>query len=150
MIVIVGLVVLLAAMIVGFTGVLTNAGAAHTLTENFSVLGYHVTGSTGTLFLFGIVIGAVAMLGLSVLLAGARRTAGRRRDARHDLKNSQNETALLTRDRDQRLERQQGGAATGSPVNPQAATTRRNRVPLLGRWSRGRQPTASAHVDSPR
>jgi hypothetical protein len=32
MIVIVGLVVLLAAVIVGFTGVLTNAGAAHLLT----------------------------------------------------------------------------------------------------------------------
>jgi len=62
MIVIVGLVVLLAAVIVGFTGVLANAGPAHPLTENFSVLGYHVTGSTGTLFLFGIVVGAVAML----------------------------------------------------------------------------------------
>ena len=66
MIVIVGLVVLLVAVIVGFTGVLTNAGPAHPLTENFSVFGYHVTGSTGTLFLSGIVVGAVAMLGLSV------------------------------------------------------------------------------------
>src|ERR1700747_1023508 len=82
MIVIVGLVVLLAAVIVGFTGVLTNAGAAHPLTENFSLFGYHVTGSTGTLFLFGIVVGAVAMLGLCVLLAGARRTAGRGGHAR--------------------------------------------------------------------
>ena len=81
MIVIVGLIVLLVAGIVAIVGVLSNAGAAHPLTENFSVLGYHVTGSTGTLFLFGIVIGAVAMLGLSVLLAGARRTAGRGRDA---------------------------------------------------------------------
>ncbi len=150
MIVIVGLVVLLVAVIVGLTGVLTNAGPTHPLTENFSVFGYHVTGSTGTLFLFGIVIGAVAMLGLSVLLAGARRTAGRGRDARHELENSQRETEFLNRDRDQRLEHQPVGAATGSPVNPQAATTRRNRVPLLGRWSRGRQPTASAHVDSPR
>ena len=61
------------------------------LTENFSVLGYHVTGSTGTLFLFGIVIGALAMLGMSVLLAGARRTAGRGRDARRELKRSQRE-----------------------------------------------------------
>ncbi len=149
MIVIVGLVVLLAAVIVGFTGVLTNAGAAHPLTENFSVFGYHVTGSTGTLFLFGIVIGAVGMLGLSVLLAGARRTAGRGRDARHDLKNSQRETAFLNRDRDKLLEQQQG-ADTGSTVNPPAAaTTRGNRVPLLGRWSRGRQPTAT-HVDRPR
>ena len=100
MIVIVGLVVLLAAVIVGFTGVLTNAGAAHPLTENFSVFGYHVTGSTGTLFLVGIVVGAVGMLGLSVLLAGARRTAGRGRDARRELKRSQRETAFLNRDRD--------------------------------------------------
>ena len=150
MIVIVGLVVLLVAVIVGLTGVLTNAGPTHPLTENFSVFGYHVTGSTGTLFLFGIVIGAVAMLGLSVLLAGARRTAGRGRDARHELENSQRETEFLNRDRDQRLERRQLGTTTGSPVNPPAATTRRSRVPLFGRWSRGRQPTGTTHVDSPR
>jgi hypothetical protein len=148
MIVIVGLVVLLVAVIVGFTGVMTNAGSAHALTEHFAVFGYHVTGSTGTLFLFGIAIGALAMLGLSVLLAGARRTAGRGRDARRDLARSQRETAFLHRDRDQRLEhRQQVGAATGSPVNPQAASTRRTRVPLLGRWSRGRQPTGTTHID---
>ena len=82
MLVIVGLIVLLLAVIVALMGVLGNTGPAHPLTENFSVFGYHVTGSTGTLFLFGIVIGAVAMLGLSVLLAGARRTADRGRDAR--------------------------------------------------------------------
>ena len=83
MIVIGGLVVLLVAVIVGFIGVLINAGPAHPLTENF---GYHVTGSTATLFLFGFVVGAVVMVGLSVLLGGARRTAGRGRDARHELK----------------------------------------------------------------
>src|ERR1700687_4501143 len=132
MIVIVGLVVLLAAVIVGFTGVLNNAGAAHPLTESVSVFGYHVTGSTGTLFLFGIVVGAVAMLGLSVLLAGARRTAGRGRDARHELKRSQRETAFLNQERDQRLEPQPVGATSGSLVNSEGATTRGNRVPLLG------------------
>jgi hypothetical protein len=116
------------------------------LTENFAVFGYHVTGSTGTLFLFGIVVGAVAMLGLAVLLAGARRTAGRGRDARHELKRSQRETAFLNQERDQRLEHQQAGAANGSPVNPQPAPTPRTRIPLLGRWSRGRQPTGTAHV----
>src|SRR6202035_5340865 len=108
MIVIVGLVVLLVAVIVGLTGVLTNAGPTHPLTENFSVLGYHVTGSTGTLFLSGIVIGAVAMLGVSVLLAGVRRSAGRGRV----------------------------GAPPGSPVTPPAPAPRRDRVPLLGRWRR--------------
>jgi hypothetical protein len=150
MIVIVGLVVLLAAVVVGFTGVLTNAGAAHPLTDNFSVFGYHVTGSTGTLFLSGIVVGAVAMLGLCVLLAGARRTAGRGRDARHELKRSQRETAFLNQERDQRLEHQQAAGATRSPVNPERATDRRSRVPLFGRWSRRRQPTGTAHVDTPR
>ena len=139
MIVIVGLVV----VIVGFTGLLTNA---HPLPENFAVFGYHVTGSTGTLFLFGIVVGAVAMLGLSVLLAGARRTAGRGRDSRHELKRSQRETAFLNQEREQRLEHQQVGAAGGSAVNPQPAPTPRTRIPLLGRFSRGRPPTGTAHV----
>ena len=149
MIVIVGLVVLLVAVIVGFTGVLTNAGPDHPLTENFSVFGYQVTGSTGTLFLFGIVVGAVAMLGLSVLLAGARRTAGRGRDARHELKKSQRETAFLNQDRDRRLEHSSVGAASSSSVSSEEATTSRNRVPLLGRWSRGRQPKGT-QVDSRR
>ena len=151
MLVIVGLVVLLVAVIVGLTGVLTNAGPAHPLTENFSVFGYHVTGSTGTLFLSGIVVGAVAMLGLSVLLAGARRTAGRGRDARHELKNSQRETAFLNQERDQRIEHsQQVGAATGTAANPPAATTRGTKVPLFGRFSRGRQQAGTGHVNGPR
>jgi hypothetical protein len=83
MIVIVGIVVLLVAVIVGFMGVLTNAGPAHPLTENFAVFGYHVTGSTGTLFLFGIVIGAVGMLGLSCCwpARGAPWAAGATPDA---------------------------------------------------------------------
>ncbi len=145
MIVIVGLVVLLAAVIVGFTGVLANAGPAHPLTENFSVFGYHVTGSTGTVFLFGIVVGAVAMLGLSVLLAGARRTAGRGRNARRELKGSQQETALLNHDRDRLLENQRHvGAATGSTM----AATPRRRSPLFGRFSRYRQPVSTTHVDT--
>jgi amino acid transporter len=77
MLAIVRLIVLLVAAIFAIVGVLSNAGTTHPLTENFSMFGYHVTGSTGSLFLFGIVVGAVALLGLSVLLAGARRTAGR-------------------------------------------------------------------------
>ncbi len=85
MIVIVGLAVLLVAVIIGIVGVLSNAGPGHPLTDNFAVFGYHVTGSTGTLFLFGIVVGAVAMLGMSALLAGARRTAARGQVARREL-----------------------------------------------------------------
>jgi hypothetical protein len=133
MMVIVGLVVLLFGVIVGFIGVLNNAGAAHPLSGNFSVLGYHVTGSTGTLFLFGIVIGALAMLGMSVLLAGAHRTAGRARDARRELRRSRRESAFLNRDHE--LEHQ--SVSAGSPVNSESAMTRPRgtRGSLLGRWS---------------
>jgi hypothetical protein len=142
MIVIVGLVVLLFAVIVGFAGVLNNAGSAHPMSENFSVLGYHVTGSTGTLFLFGIVIGALAMLGMSVLLAGAHRTASRGRDARRELQRSQREGEFVNRDRD--FQQQPVGAATGSTVDSELTTTRprRMRDSFLGRRSYGRQPTA--------
>ncbi|BBY38923.1 hypothetical protein MMAN_30570 [Mycobacterium mantenii] len=142
MIVIVGLAVLFFAVVVGFLGVLNNAGAAHPLSENFSVLGYHVTGSTGTLFLFGIVIGALAMLGMSVLLAGARRTAARGRDARRELERSQREVEFVNRDRE--FQNQPVGTDTGSMANSQLSTTRprRKRGSLLGRRSWGRQPTA--------
>jgi hypothetical protein len=73
MLFIVGVIVLL---VVAIVGVLSNAGAGHPLTD-FYVFGYHLTGSTGTLFLLGIAVGAVASLGLCLLLAGARRTASR-------------------------------------------------------------------------
>jgi hypothetical protein len=76
MLVIVGVIVLLVAAIIAIVGVLSNARVAHPLTD-FSVFGYHLTGSTGTLFLFGIAVGAVASLGLCLLLAGAWRTASR-------------------------------------------------------------------------
>ena len=147
MMVIVGLIVLLIGVIVGTVGVLGNAGATHPLAENFSVLGYHVTGSTGTLFLSGIVVGAVGLLGLSVLLAGARRSAVRGRDARRNLARSQREMAFVKRHRTQELDHQ-GGADTDSTVNSTAAQPRRRSVPLLGRWARRRQTLDASHVDT--
>ncbi|HET7355655.1 MAG TPA: hypothetical protein VFJ09_03165 [Nocardioidaceae bacterium] len=100
MILIVGLLILVAALVVGVAGVLSNAGSAHALTHGFAVFGYHVTGSTGTLFLYGIVVGALAMLGLGLLLAGARRTSRRGHTARRGLKQSRKETASAREDRD--------------------------------------------------
>jgi hypothetical protein len=99
MIVILGLVILLAAGIAGAAGVLANGGHVHAVTH-FAVFGYHVTGSTGTLFLYGIVTGALAMAGLSLLLAGAHRTSRRGRDARRRLAQSRRETAAVSADRD--------------------------------------------------
>jgi len=78
MLVVLGLIILLVAVIVGLAGVLGNAGSEHALTDGFAFFGIEVNGSTGTLFLIGIVVGVAAVLGLGMLLAGARRTAVRR------------------------------------------------------------------------
>jgi len=117
MIILLGLVVLVAAVVVGVGGVLANGGDGHALSGNFAVFGYHVTGSTGTLFLYGIVVGAVGLCGLSLLLAGARRTARRGRTARRDLKQSRRETAVVSTERDDLAEQQQRDAANAdAPV----------------------------------
>ena len=156
MIVIIGLAVLFIAVIVGIVGVLSNAGAAHPLTENFAVFGYHVTGSTGTLFLFGIVVGAVAMLGMSTLLAGAHRAAGRGTAARRELAKSRRETELVNRDRAILLEHQNGNADPGSTMTSGRETsaagtpTGRNRVRVPRAWSRHRHPVATAQRDTTR
>jgi uncharacterized membrane protein YciS (DUF1049 family) len=138
MIIVVGLVLLVAAVIVAVTGVMTNGGGAHALTDHFAVFGYHITGSTGTLFLYGIVVGAMGLFGLSLLFAGARRTARRGRLARRELKDSRRDTALVSRDRDDLVEAQQrgsahadGAAAAGAPsVGTDGAEHRR---PVAGR-----------------
>jgi len=67
MIVIIGLLVLIAAVVVAVLGVANNSGGAHSLGDGFALFGHHLNGlSTGQLFLGGIVVGVVAMLGLSL------------------------------------------------------------------------------------
>ena len=111
MIIIIGLVILIAAVVAGVAGVLSNSGSGHPLTHHFAVFGYHVTGSTGTLFLYGIVVGALGLLGLSLLLAGARRTSRRGREARRGLRQSRRETAAVSQDRDDLLDQRETARA---------------------------------------
>jgi hypothetical protein len=66
---------------------ITQITSGHALTHPFAVFGYHVTGSTGTLFLYGIVAGALALFGLSLLPVGARRTSRRGARAAADSRN---------------------------------------------------------------
>ena len=123
MIVIFGLIILLAAVIIGVAGVLGNAGSAHALSHGFAVFGYHVTGSTGTLFLYGIVVGAVALAGLSLLLAGARRTSRRGSDARRGLRQSRQQTAAVSQDRDDLISQRDAAevpAGTATPAGTSA------------------------------
>ena len=117
MLIVVGLILLVAALVVGVAGVLANAGSAHALTGGFAVFGYHVTGSTGTLFLFGIVVGAIGVFGLSLLLTGARHTSRRGHIARAGLKKSRQETAAAIHDRDELID-QRDAARGDNPTRP--------------------------------
>jgi hypothetical protein len=112
-----------------------------------------VTGSTGTLFLYGIVVGAIALLGLSLLLAGARRTARRGRDARRGLKQSRRETAAVTQDRDDLAgQRDTARAYTASNLGDDGAARNGSRPGVFARLfsrpatqappARGQEPAA--------
>jgi len=168
MIIIIGLVVLIAAVIAGVAGVLANSGSSHALTHGFAVFGYHVTGSTGTLFLYGIVVGAIGLLGLGLLLAGARRTSRRGRAARRGLRQSRQETAAASQARDDLLDEREAtrASAAGTPVNgtpgaghrSEASGSRWGRLPRFGHrpgtsgagnGSAASRPTADVPADSP-
>ncbi|WP_063770125.1 hypothetical protein [Streptacidiphilus melanogenes] len=111
MIIILGLIILIAAAVVAVAGIFTNTGSAHAVNGAFSVFGHHMTGSTGALFLFGIIVGAAAMLGLGLLLVGARRTSRRGIEARHALRHSRRETVAAGRDRDDLIEERDSARA---------------------------------------
>jgi len=156
--VIFGLIIVVAAVVVGAAGVLGNDSGAHDAAHGFSVLGYHVNGS-GTVFLYGIAVGAVGLFGLWLLLAGARRTARRGRDARRGLRQSRRETAqsrqetaAVSKDRDDLIGQRDtaradtasalASLAPGSRSGPSADQghqvspdkRRRIRPRLSGRW----------------
>jgi hypothetical protein len=111
MIIIVGLVVVIAAVVVGVAGVLGNRGSSHPLTHPFAVLGYHVTGSEGGLFLYGLVVGAVGMAGLSLLPASVRHTSRRGSAARRGMRQSRPETAAVSQERDDLLDQRETARA---------------------------------------
>jgi hypothetical protein len=160
MIIILGLIILVAAVVVGVAGVLGNGGT-HGLAHGFSVLGYHVTGS-GTVFLCGIAVGAVALFGLWLLLAGARHTSRRGRAARRGLRQSQRETAqsrqetaAVSKDRDDLIGQRDTARAytastladgappsNGAPpagLDPSQDDSHRDRPRLFGRRPTSRQ-----------
>lgn len=123
-----GLLLLVAAAVVTLVGVLTNSGGAHALNSDFSLLGYHLHGSTGQLLLIGVIVGAVGMLGLNMLLAGIGRGFSRRVSTRRELNQSRHQAGALHEERDTlahkleeertaRAEAERAVAGAGNPTN---------------------------------
>jgi len=101
MVVIIGLLVLIASVVVAIAGVTSNSGSVHPLGHDFAVFGLQITGlSIGQLFLYGIVLGVVGMLGLNMLFGVFNKRLASRR-SRRELKQSRSETEALRAERDQ-------------------------------------------------
>ncbi|MCX5583284.1 hypothetical protein ACFV0H_18770 [Streptomyces erythrochromogenes] len=131
MILILGLIILIAAAVVGLAGVFGNTGVGHQLGAggDFSIFGYHATGSTGSLFLTGIIVGAVALLGLTLVMMGARRSARRSAQSRQGRRASRREAAVADREHDDLIQQRDDADARAESSAPVAETPRDR-----GRW----------------
>lgn len=145
MVAVVGLLLLLVAVMTGIVGMLDHAADRD---GGIVAIGHHVDGSTGAVVLFGLLITAVAIIGLSVLLGAARRALTRGPKTRHEPAPSGPGTALENQDSDPVEHLQQVG------TDPRRALTTHR----AGRWTRPVPPpdfprreghTLTASVDTP-
>lgn len=111
MIILIGLVILAISVLLATMGFMVNAN--HPFDGDFALFGQHITGlTTGRLFLFGVIVGLVVALGLSIL-RGAFSRGVASRELQRDLKKSQAETAAVRAD----LERLSGDLASERAKN---------------------------------
>lgn len=109
---VVGLLLLAAAVVVGVAGVSANTGSEHQLAGGFGIFGYHVHDSAGKVFFAGLLIGAVGMLGFMMAADGLRRNAALRRE-------------LFRFRQDARARRRNAAATRPAPAAPATAPTQR-------------------------
>ncbi len=130
MILLIGICILGIAALVGVLGVISNGGSAHLLNGDFALFGQHVTGlSTGQLFLFGIIVGLVAALGLSILRGFFARGLASR-DLKKELKKSQADSLTLRADFERVQKELASERAKSHPIpEPVSPSTDHNSAP---------------------
>ncbi|MFD7842947.1 hypothetical protein ACFV4K_08435 [Nocardia sp. NPDC059764] len=95
---IIGLIALLGAVTVGVAGVAANSGDSHALPNGFTVFDHTYHGSSGLLFAYGMMIGAVGAAGTILLLAGIWTISRRGQVARRELRQSRREIAAARKE----------------------------------------------------
>ncbi|MVU80618.1 hypothetical protein GPX89_25630 [Nocardia sp. ET3-3] len=95
---IIGLIALLGAVTVAVAGIQANSGGSHTLPNGFTVFDHAYGGSSGLLFAYGILVGAVGTAGFILLLAGLWTTSRRGVVARRELRQSRREMAAARKE----------------------------------------------------
>jgi hypothetical protein len=69
-----GMFVLITVIIAGTAAMLSTGGDAHALTGDVTMFGYHVTDTAGVMVIWGIAVGVIGLVELSLLLSATRRT----------------------------------------------------------------------------
>ena len=119
----IGLLLLAAAGVTALAGFWSNSGVAHNIPGGFDLFGYNLTGSSGRIFLYGVIVGIVGMVGLSLLLRGLRHGVQQKVETRRERKTFRHRTETLQEERD-RLAREleQERAAHTRDVEEERAT----------------------------
>jgi hypothetical protein len=99
--IVVGLLVLLAAGGMAIAGITTYNGRTRSSPFRLDVPGHHLQGPGSRLFFFGLLVGAVAMLGLRTMVASLGLGFGRRPAFRQLLTGSRQPTSALQEHNDQ-------------------------------------------------
>ena len=99
--IVVGLLVLLAVGGMGIAGITTHNGRTRSSLFRLGVPGYHLQGPGSRLFFFGLLVGAVAMLGLRTMVASLGLGFERRPAFRQLLTGSRQPTSALQEHNDQ-------------------------------------------------
>ncbi len=120
-----GLLILAAAGVTAAAGFLANDGASNALSQPFEVFGYNFTDSSGRLFVFGIIVGVVAMLGIALMLKGMRRRVRHSVDSRRERRTIRGEADTLAAERDQLAQELEEERARKAALEPASAADTR-------------------------
>ncbi|APA99511.1 LapA family protein [Nocardia seriolae] len=121
---IIGLIALLGAVTVGVAGVQANSGGEHALPSGFTVFDHTYGGSSGLLFAYGILVGAVGTAGFILLLAGAWTTSRRGVLARRELRQSRREMAAARKELAKPVSVAEPARSVDSPRQPVVPMTK--------------------------
>jgi len=130
-----GLLVLLAVGAMGIARITAYNGTTRSSPFRLNVPGYHLQGPGSRLFLLGLLVGAVAMLGLSTMVAELGRGLRRRPAFWQLLTDSRQQTSALQEPNDQlipelTIQPRKGDASCPSqPVLPSSSSGRSSRSP---------------------
>jgi len=130
-----GLLVLLAVGTMGIARITAYNGTSRSSPFRLDVPGYHLQGPGSRLFLLGLLVSAVAMLGLSTMVAGLGRGFRGRPASRQLLTGSRQQTSGLQEQNDQlipelTIQPRKGDASCPSqPVLPSSSSGRSSRSP---------------------